>query len=68
MIDEENPVVQRLVENGYEIALHAYLRDDVLRVSVVARHSETGDLLQGWSWNGTQADALRDLAERAGWD
>ena len=68
MIDRHHTVVQRLVDDDYRVSLHAHLRDGAERVTVAATHPGTGDTLRGWAKDGTQAGALRDLAERAGWN
>ena len=65
MIDTAHPIVQRLVNSGFEISLHAYLRDGRTKLTIAAKNRKTGELLQGWS-AGDQAQALRDLAQRSG--
>ena len=65
MIDTAHPIVQRLVASGFEISLHAYLRDGRTKLTVAAKNRNTGELFQGWS-AGDQAQALRDLAHRSG--
>lgn len=67
MLDLGNPIVRELLKRGFRLAAHAYLRgeDDVAKVTFVAKHRD-GSVVQGWSRGGTAADALSDLARRAG--
>ncbi len=68
MIDAEHPIIKDLVRRGYQLELHAYLRDGSVKTTITARNKETGDRLQGWSKTGDQAGAIADLARRAGLD
>lgn len=65
MIDPEDSTIRELRKRGYRLAGHAYLRDERVRFTFVAKHQD-GSVVQGWSRGGTAADALRDLARRAG--
>lgn len=65
MIDPRHPVIMALVQGGYLISAHAYLRDGLLRYTFAAKHPD-GDILQGWSRGGSPDAALKDLAVRAG--
>ncbi len=65
MIDTNHPIVRHLTERGYQISLHAYLRGGRVKVTVAAKHPETGKLLQGWAKAGDQGGALLDLAKRS---
>jgi hypothetical protein len=66
MIDTENPVIRQLVEQGYKISFHAYLRDARVLVSYMATHAETKRSFQGRSRKGDRDEALRALARSAG--
>lgn len=64
MIDPQNPTIQALAMQGYEISAHAYFKSGQLRFTYFAKHPN-GAILQGWSRGGGPEAALADLAK--GW-
>lgn len=66
MIDQKHPVVRWLVERGFLVQLHAYLRKGTVKTTITAKNPDSGKFLQGWSRTGKVDDALADLAKRAG--
>jgi hypothetical protein len=66
MIDREHPVVQQMMDNGYDVAAHVYLRSSGrTNCSVIAKERETRRVVQGWGRIDLE-EALRDLQRRAG--
>jgi hypothetical protein len=66
MIDWKNPTILKLVDQGYRIAAHAYLRPGGrVNYTVFAKHPSTGHVVQGWSRGGPAKEALADLERRA---
>ncbi len=69
MIDPQHHVIRALAQAGCTVAAHAYLRPGGrVNFTFVARHAETGRVIQGWSRGGSAVDALRKLGKRAGLD
>ena len=65
LIDPTDSTIRALVQQGYRAA-HVYLRSgDRVNYTFVAKHGETGKVVQGWSGGGDAADALRDLGRWA---
>jgi hypothetical protein len=65
MLHLKHPIIHDLLRQGYEMAVHAYLKPGgVPKFTVVAKHRGTGQLLQGWGGSG--AEALADLARKSG--
>jgi hypothetical protein len=65
MIDPKNEAVQEIVDRGYKLAAHAYLQPSGnVNYTFVAKHRETGEVVQGWSGGGTAEDAFEDLQRR----
>lgn len=66
MIDPKNRTIQALIEQGYRLTCHAYLKaGDRVKYTFVAKDPVSGKVLQGWSRSGGP-EALKDLARRAG--
>jgi hypothetical protein len=65
MIDPKSKDVQAILERGYKLAAHAYLQPSgKVNYTFVAKHTDTGQVVQGWSGGGTAEDAFADLRRR----
>ena len=60
----EHGILRWLVQHGFKVAVHVYIKGEVVKATVAAKDPKSGRLLQGW---GPEAlSALRDLARRSG--
>jgi hypothetical protein len=61
MIDGDHPVIRKLVNAGFKISLHAYLKANGVHTSITAFRKEPRLSIQGRSRSGDVAEALADL-------
>ena len=61
MFNVNNPLVQRLVAQGFKMSLHAYLKANRFSILLTASHPTTKALFHGRSANGDPNEALADL-------
>ncbi len=64
MIDTKNPLIQRLVTEGFKISYHEYLVGDRVFTDYQATRKEPKQTLTGRSKVGNPAKAFEDLERR----
>lgn len=68
MVNLDHPVLRELDRRGFKVAVHIYVYGERVKAGVAAKHSDTGELLQGRCKTGDEYAALLDVATRAGLD
>ena len=64
MIDQKNPLIQRLVSDGFSVSYHEHMKGDRIVASYQACRKEPKQTLTGRCRLGNPVKALEDLERR----